>query len=416
MIDRRALLVGGMATAALPAAGAGAHSSGEEAYWAGIAAAYDRPSDVIQLENGNWGAMPRPVLRAYQETVARVNRDTSLYARRGMIRDVIAARADVAAELGVPPEEIAFTRNATEALKALILGYNRLERGDAVLYADLDYDSMQACMESLATRRGARVCRIALPEPATRANVIDAYERVIRAEPRLRLILLTHLSHRTGLVLPVREIAAMAKANGIDVIVDAAHSWQQLDFTLPDLDCDFVGLNGHKWLGAPLGVGMIHIRGGALARIDRDPAETGGGADMLRSRIHTGTLDYAAQLSVPAALAFQRSIGRERRAARLRWLRDRWVAKARRIAGIEILTPDDPALHGGITSFRVRGITATNGNMALAGRLFDRHRIFTVHRDGPARGACVRVAPSLFTQPSDVDALAHALAELPIQA
>lgn len=413
MLDRRALLAGGVAATALPTTRVdGAAIEKEEAYWAGGAAAYDRPTDVIQLENGNWGAMPRPVLRAYQDCVARVNRDTSLYARRGMIRDVMAARADVAAELGVPPEEVAFTRNATEALKALILGYNRLQPGDAVLYADLDYDSMQACMQSLGSRRHVRVIKIALPEPATRASLIDAYDRAMRAEPRLRLVLLTHLSHRTGLVLPVREIAALARARGIDVIVDAAHSWQQLDFTLPDLDCDFVGLNGHKWLGAPLGVGMIHVRGAALARIDRDPAEEPGGADSLRHRVQTGTLDYAAQLTVPAALVFQRAIGRPRRAARLRWLRDRWVAAARQIDRIEVLTPDDPALHGGITSFRLRGVTDTKGNMAAAARLLDRHRIFTVHRDGAATGACVRVTPALFTVASDVDALAAALAEI----
>ncbi len=412
MIDRRALLAGGMAAAALPTAGTSAAATGEEAFWRSVAATYDRPADVIQLENGNWGAMPRPVLHAYQETVARVNRDTSFYARRGMASDIVASRADVAVELGVPPEEIAFTRNATEALKALILGYNRLERGDAVLYADLDYDSMQACMESLGPRRGVRVLKIALPEPATREGLLDAYERAIRAEPRLRLILLTHLSHRTGLVLPVREIAAMARERGIDVIVDAAHSWQQLDFTLPDLDCDFVGLNGHKWLGAPLGVGMIHIRRAALARIDGDPAEESAGANSIRSRVHTGTLDYAAQLTVPAALAFQRSIGRARRAARLRWLRDRWVAKARQIDGVEILTPDDPSLHGGITSFRLRGVTDIAGNKAIAARLLDRHRIFAVHRDGPAKGACIRVTPALFTQISDIDALVYALAEL----
>jgi len=409
MINRRTLLVGAAAAAVHPVQALAAPDAGDEAFWADVAAKYDRPKEVIQLENGNWGAMPLPVLHAYEEAVARVNRDTSFYARRGMTTDLIAARADVAAELGVPPDEIAFTRNATEALKALILGYNRLSPDDAVLYADLDYDSMQACMESLRARRGAKVLRIALPEPATRESLVAAYAEAMAAEPRLKLILLTHLGHRTGLVIPVREIAAMARARGIDVIVDAAHSWQQLDFTLPDLDCDFVGLNGHKWLGAPLGVGIIHIRRTALGRIDCDPAERSGGPDALRTRVHTGTLDYAAQLTVPAALTFQRRIGRGRRAARLRWLRDRWVAKARLVDGIDVLTPDDPALHGGITSFRRRGITDASGNAALAQQLLDRHGIFTVHRTGPGRGACVRVTPALFTSPADMDALAQAL-------
>ncbi len=415
MIDRRALLAGGMAaTLPLPVrAGRPARPApDDEAFWATVAADYDVPRDVIQLENGNWGAMPRPVRAAYEQTVARVNRDTSYYARRGMLADLAAARAAVAAELGVPADEIAFTRNATEALKALILGYNRLSPGDAILHADLDYDSMQACMESLAKRRGVRVRRIALPEPATRASLIDAYAQVMADEPRLKLILLTDMSHRTGLVIPVREIAAMARMRGIDVIVDAAHSWQQLDFALPDLDCDFVGLNGHKWLGAPLGTGILHIRKGALARIDRDPAEDADGLDTVMARVHTGTLDYASWLTVPAALAFQHKVDRAARAARLRALRDGWVRKARALPGIEILTPDDPTLHGGITSFRVKGETTAKANAALAQRLIERHRVFTVHRVGAAKGACVRVTPSLFTSMNDIDLFAKALKEL----
>jgi selenocysteine lyase/cysteine desulfurase len=212
-------------------------------------------------------------------------------------------------------------------------------------------------------------------------------------------------------VLPVREIAAMARARGIDTIVDAAHSWGQLDMNLADLDCDFVGINCHKWLGAPLGVGAIHIRKSALARIDRDPAEPAKGPETVTARVHPGTSDFAALLTLPAALGFQQAIGRTRRAVRLRALRDRWVAAVRPLAGIEVLTPDDPELHGGITSFRLRGATHVKDNVALAARLLERHRIFTVHRDGPAKGACVRVTPALFNSLEDMDALARALVE-----
>ncbi|MGY4395281.1 isopenicillin-N epimerase [Sphingomonas sp. UYAg733] len=412
-IDRRALLAGAVALPVAAHAGALPGASGDDdAFWRNVAAQYDVTREVIQLENGNWGMMARPVLRAYEQAVERVNRDTSYYARRGMVRDVIAARDGLAATLGVPAEEVAFTRNATEALKTLILGYNRLKTGDAVLYADLDYDSMQACMESLAARRGVAVVRIALPEPATRQSIIDAYAAAINANPRLRLMLLTHLSHRTGLVVPVREIAAMARARGIDTIVDAAHSWGQLDFALVDLDCDFVGLNCHKWLGAPLGVGALHIRKRALAAIDRDPANDASDRDTVQARVHTGTLDFAAQLTVPAAIAFQQAIGTKRRADRLSMLRNRWVARARQIPGIEVLTPEDPALHGGITAFRVAGKTSVADNIALAATLLERHRIFTVHRVGPAKGACVRVTPALFNTMADMDALASALPDL----
>lgn len=196
------------------------------------------------------------------------------------------------------------------------------------------------------------------------------------------------------------------------MIVDAAHSWQQLDFALPDLDCDFVGLNGHKWLGTPLGLGILHIRKAALARIDRDPAEPTDGPDTVMARVHTGTLDYAAWLTAPAALAFQQRIDRAARAARLRALRDHWVRQARAIPGLEVLTPDDPAMHGAITSFRLNGATSPEANAAITRQLLERHRIFTVHRTGVAKGACVRVTPFLFTSMADIDRLVAALRDI----
>jgi isopenicillin-N epimerase len=411
--DRRRVLIGAGAlplTAGLAAAfPAAAASETDAALWLGIAAQYDSPRDVIQLENGNWGAMARPVAAEYARQVTRVNRDTSYYARCGMGADLIAARNALAGALGVSGQEIAITRNATEALQALILGYNRLKPDDTVLYADLDYDSMQACMESLRARRGVNVRRIALPEPASRASLVDAYRAAFDADPRIRLVLLTHLSHRTGLVVPVREIVRLARARGIDTIVDAAHSWYQLDFALPDLDCDFVAVNGHKWLGAPLGVAAMYIRETALDRIDMHPANDADAANNIQARIHTGTVDFAAQLTVPTALDFQDRIGRDRRAERLRSLRNRWVRQVRDVDGIEVLTPDDPTLHGGITSFRLRGITDVAGNITVARTLLKRYGIFTVHRTGIVSGACVRVSPALFNSETQMDALASAL-------
>jgi len=151
-------------------------------------------------------------------------------------------------------------------------------------------------------RRGVEVVKIDLPEPATRQNLLDAYAAAFTANPKLKAVLLTHLSHRTGLVLPVAEIARMARTRGIDVILDAAHSWGQVEFNPRDLGIDFIGFNLHKWIGAPIGAGFLYIAKDRLADIDRNKADEDFPEADIRSRVHTGTVNFATVLTIPAAL------------------------------------------------------------------------------------------------------------------
>ena len=197
-----------------------------------------------------------------------MNNDNCFYARRHYDADLEKMRAHAARDLGVRVDEIAFTRGATESLMTLIDGYNRLKPGDAVLYADLDYDSTQAAFHWLKAHRGVDVVTMVLPEPATHQNLIDAYDAALKANPKVRLMLVTHVSHRTGLVLPVAEIVEMARTRGVDVIVDSAHAWGQLDFKLPDLKAEFVAFTCQKWIGAPVGTGVVYIRQSRIGDID----------------------------------------------------------------------------------------------------------------------------------------------------
>ncbi len=393
----------------VPSPGAAAN---DEAYWARVAAQFDVTRDVVQLENGNWGMMARPVAQAYQRKLELVNTQTSYYTRREFVPDIRPVLERLARTLGVSPEEIAFTRGATEALQTLIAGYNKLKPGDQVLYCDLDYDSTQAAFRWLKQRRGADLVTFAMPEPATYQGVIDAYAQALEANPKVRLMLLTHVGHRSGLVMPVREIVALARRRGVDVIVDSAHAWGQLDFTLPDLDADFVGLTCQKWIGAPIGVGLVYIRKDRLEAIDRNMSETGTPSVGSYSRVHTGTANFAAYLAVADALDFHEGLGIGAKEARLRHLRDLWAESVRGTGRIEVLVPSDPRLTCAITSFRLRGETSVAANQALARQLLERFGIFTVHREGLASGACVRVTPGIFTGADEVELLVRALRQV----
>lgn len=380
------------------------------AFWQQVASLYDVDRTMANLENGYWGIMSKPVLAEYLRQTERINQQNTAYARTTFGADADAVVSALAGVARVDKDEIAITRGATEALQNLIVNYNRLQSGDAVLYADLDYDSMQFAMEWLKDRRGVGVVKIALPEPATRQAILDAYAKAISETPKLRLILLTHLSHRTGLVIPVKEIAAMAREKNIDVILDAAHSWGQLDFQIADLGVDFIGFNLHKWIGGPVGLGFLYIRKGRLDAIDRHYGDGSFDPNDIRTRVHTGTSNFAAVLTLPFALKFHQAIGTPAKAARLRFLRDRWVERARALPNIEVLTPDEPGLAAGITSFRVKNKGSREDNTTLVATLRDRHKVLTVRRDGVTKGQCIRVSPALYTTEDEVDRFVAALA------
>lgn len=407
-LDRRDLLGAALllAPATAHAAPAGGAARGPD-YWRAIAAQFDITREIVPFENGMWGMMPRPVMEAYRRKTEMVNRRNSFYARRDFDTDLEKVRSRAARDLGVTVEEIAFTRGATEALMTLINGYNRLKPGDAVLYADLDYDSTQSAFGWLKTHRGVDVVTIALPEPATHQNLIDAYEAALKANPKVRLMLVTHVSHRTGLVLPVAEIVAMARARNVDAIVDSAHAWGQLDFKLSDLKADFVALTCQKWIGAPVGTGLMFVRRGRIGDIDTAIGNGGFAPDDIRRKTHAGTSNFAAFLALEDALDFHEKIGAGPKEARLRALRDRWAEELR--GRIEILTPSDPRLTSGIASFRLRGHTSHAQNIADAQTLLKRFNIFTVERSGVASGSCIRVTCAVFTSEADVDRLVAAL-------
>ncbi|WDI31181.1 aminotransferase class V-fold PLP-dependent enzyme [Hyphococcus flavus] len=384
----------------------------DENFWSTVRSQYYVTKAVTNLENGYWGIMAAPVMRAYQAHTERVNFDNTIYARSDLYGDLDAVNERLAGFLGVGQDEILLTRGASEALQILIGGYNKLKPGDAVLYADLDYSAMKSAMTWLESRRGAEVIKINLPEPATKASIIDAYRQAFERHPNLRLMLLTHVNNLTGLIHPVREITTLAKERGIDVILDSAHALGQVDFNLNNLGADFIGFNLHKWIGAPIGCGLIYIKKDRINDIDRFMNEPGAGDD-IRTRAHTGTLNFAAHLAIPDALDFHEIVGGSTaKEARLRYLRNLWVQAARDIPGVDILTPDDPDMVAALTSFRIKGRKTTEENNTIVDELKEKHGIFTVRRTGPAAGDCVRVTPALYNTPEEMALLPKALTAL----
>ncbi|NWE22973.1 aminotransferase class V-fold PLP-dependent enzyme [Pseudomonas sp. P7548] len=381
-----------------------------EHHWQTIAGNYELEPGPINLENGYFGRMSRVVRAQYLEHVAFINRSNSLYVRQRFEQgENVEIRRQLAELISVDPESVAFTRNATEALQSLIRNYNRLQPGDQVLISDLEYDTVKGAMRWLAGVRGVEVIELSHTHPASFDSLVQTYREAFAQYPRLKLMALTHVTHRTGLVMPVEAIAKAAREHGIDVILDGAHALGQIEFNLAELGIQFAGFNLHKWIGAPLTLGFLYIAPERLADIDPDMGEFHYPMTDVRARTSYSTPNFPALMTLPLVFEEHRALGGSAaKGARVNYLRDLWVSQVRPLAGIEVLTSDDPRLYCGITAFKFVG----RDQQAMADRLLKDYNLFTTTRVGAAFGTCIRVTPGLVTSAADINALVNAITEL----
>lgn len=381
-----------------------------ERHWQAIAQRYDVEPGPINLENGYFGRMSRAVQAHYLEHISFINRSNSVHVRQRFEQgENVEIRRELAGLIDVDPQAVAFTRNATEALQSLIRNYNRLQPGDQVLISDLEYDTVKGAMRWLAGSRGVEVIEVSHSHPASFGSLVQSYRDAFVKYPRLKLMALTYVTHRTGLVMPVAAIAKAAREQHIDVILDGAHALGQVEFNLAELGIQFAGFNLHKWIGAPLTLGFLYIAPERLADIDPDMGEFHYPATDVRARTSYSTPNFPALMTLPLVFEEHRQLGgAAAKGARVNYLRDLWVSQVRPLPGIEVLTSDDPRLYCGITAFKFIG----RDQQVMVDRLLKEHGLFTTTRSGAAFGTCIRVTPGLVTTAADIKALVRAISEL----
>jgi selenocysteine lyase/cysteine desulfurase len=377
----------------------------DEAFWATIRGKYKLTPEYINLENGYYSMQAEPVLEAFIGHVRSINVQASRYMRTRQPDDKLRVRTRLAKMAGVSPEELIITRNTTESLDTVISGYD-WKPGDEAVMAAQDYGAMLDMFKLQARRHGIVNRVVSLPlDPQSDDELVQLYASAIT--PKTRLLMVGHMVNITGHILPVRKIADMAHARGVDVMCDGAHAFGQLAFRIPDLDCDYCGASLHKWLGTPLGAGILYVRQDKIAGLWPIYADESMADTDIRKLNHTGTHPVHTDLGIDDAIDFHESIGAERKEARLRYVQRYWTSRVRDVPNILVNTPTDPKRSCAIANVGVRGMTPAD----LAKTLFERYKVFTVAID-TANVHGVRVTPQLFTTPKELDVLVRALKEL----
>ncbi|NUO00281.1 MAG: aminotransferase class V-fold PLP-dependent enzyme [Saprospiraceae bacterium] len=379
--------------------------AGDEKFWASLRKGFRLKPDYINLENGYYLMQSQEVLEAFIRHVREINYQASYYMRTRQFDDKAAVRQQLANLLGCSSEELIITRNTTESLDTVIAGRN-WQPGDEALMAVQDYGAMLDMFKLQARRYGMVNKMISLPnDPQSDAEIVSLYENAITS--KTKLLMICHMVNITGQILPVKKICEMAHSKGVEVMVDGAHAVAHIDFKLSDLDCDYYGSSLHKWLGCPLGAGILYVKKEKIEALWPLFGDSGYADNDIRKLNHTGTHPVHTDLTIENAIAFHQKIGSDRKEARLRYLQHYWTDQVRGLPNIVLNTPSDKTRSCAIANVGIASMKPA----VLAKTLLEKYKIWTVAIDY-ANVHGVRITPHLYTTPGELDVLVKALKEL----
>ena len=377
----------------------------DEDYWSTIQNSFSVTRGIINLNNGGVSPSPRIVTEALVRYIWQQEDATAYTMWQILEPQSETIRTGLAELFGCDREEIAITRNASESLETLLLGLD-LKSGDEVLTTTQDYGRMLTTIRQRERREGIKLSLIKIPIPPKDINEITAaFERAIT--PRTRLIQIAHQVNITGQITPVKAVCEMARARGVETIVDGAHSFAQFDFKQADLNCDYFGTSLHKWLYAPKGTGLLYVRREKIGKVWPLFAAEDKQKSDIRKFEEIGTHSAAPRLAIGEALLFHHGVGAKRKEARLRYLSRYWMDRLKDIPKVRFNTSFDPKQMCAIANVQIEGLD----QQKIGSYLFDKHRIFTtpiIHEEFEG----LRITPNLYTTLPELDRFCEIMAAI----
>ena len=324
------------------------------------------------LNCGSVGATPRPVLDVVASTLREIEGSPvgKVFGWGGQQMEAVRTRA--ADFIGAGPDEVALTRNTTEAMNAVAMGLD-LGPGDQVLTTNREHGGGMVCWQHLRKHHGIDIVYVHLPRMVQSGQQVLELVRE-KLTPRTKVCSFSHIDTITGIRMPIAEIAALTRPRDIVLVCDGAQAPGMLEVDVKALAVDTYAFSGHKWMLAPKGTGLLYVRKEMQDRIH--PAFLYDGYRAYTAS--GGTRDVASVIGHGATMDFHDAIGRDRIAARCRDLSMYLRGRLQDLPGLTLLTPADDRLSAAIVSY-----SADSGDAgALAGRLNQEHEILVKRAQG----------------------------------
>ena len=379
--------------------------AGEEEFWFAVQQAFTVDRSIINLNNGGVSPSPRVVQDALKRMIDYQNMAPAYTMWQVLEPEIESVRRKLAAAFGCSPEEMAITRNASEALEIAQLGID-LKSGDEVLTTDQDYGRMLTTWEQRVRREGIVLKKVSFPDPPPSMGfLVDLFAKAIT--PKTRVIHFCHITNLSGQIFPVKDICQLARSRGIETIVDGAHAFAHFPYTRDDLDCDYYGTSLHKWLLAPIGTGFLYVRQSKIEKLWPMMAASEKQNADIRKFEEIGTHPAANHNAIAEALTFHQGIGAERKIARLRFLRDRWMKRLEGKPGVKLYTSYDPAMSGALSNVGLAGKEPGD----ITSYLWQKYRIMATPINHEACKG-IRVTPNVYTTLEEIDTFSAAMEKI----
>ena len=372
--------------------------AGEEDFWNAIRQSFVNTSGIINLNNGGISPAPRVVQEAMKNNYDYCNEVPSFYMWRRLDQGREPLRKELARLGGCDAEEIAINRNSSEGLETIIFGLS-LKPGDEVVASRMDYPNMINAYKQREIRDKIKMVWITPDLPSEDEDyLVNLYVKAFT--PATKVVHITHVVNWNGQILPVRRIADEAHKRGIAVVVDGAHSFAHLPFTIPGLGADYFASSLHKWLYAPIGTGLLYVK---KERI-KDLYPLFAGDDPLKDDIrkfeHLGTRPFYIEQAIGKAIEFYDLIGAERKQQRLYYLKNYWMEKAKNITGSKLNTSFDSRWACAIGNLGIEGRTSKD----LEYYLFHNYKVHTTPVNWENING-IRITPNVYTTIGELDVL-----------
>ena len=375
----------------------------DENYWKKVADMYHQNVKFINLESGYFSPSPESVKDYWVNFVNEINESPSYYMRTRQTEMREKVRKKLADYAGIQSDELILTRNTTESMNIIIQGI-KLEKGDEILRTNLEYPNIIQALDMRERRFGTKVRIVDVPiHPKSQQEIVDMVIGAVNK--KTKVILISHMVFLNGQVFPVKEVCAKAREMGLETIVDGAHSFSHVDMDVSEIGCDYYGSSLHKWLGAPLGNGLLYVKKGNAERLWPLYGDTAYDDDNIMKLEHLGTRPCSDQNGIIPAVDFNLEIGKKEKSERLKFLQMRWASELKDNKNIILNTPLGEGQSYGIANVGVKNLHPSE----LADKLFDDHNIFTVPIDDDRGIRGVRVSPNLYSTVEDIDKFIEAM-------